>query len=80
MHDDLHTHTLAKRNVGVWYSMPYARPRVPRGGVTRQGVVLTALPQSRASMLIVNKVLPDRETERMRERMRENSLRQLSLQ
>jgi hypothetical protein len=32
---------LAKRRVGLQYSLSYAGPRVPRGGVTRQGVVLT---------------------------------------
>ena len=43
---------LAKRRMGVWCSLSNAGPRVPRGGVTRQGVVLTDL-----QSLVVNKLL-----------------------
>jgi hypothetical protein len=34
---------MAKRRVGIWYSPSYAGALAPRGGVTRQGVVLTDL-------------------------------------
>jgi len=33
----------SERRVGVQYSQSYAGPRAPRGGVTRQGVVLIDL-------------------------------------
>ncbi len=34
------TESASVRNLGVWYSLPYAGPRAPRGSVTQQGVVL----------------------------------------